>query len=426
MNVRRGLSKVADSGAWDSFATALDFHNNPKPTQPAPEVEKTRARLSLEGEPAGLAVGGRLNEVQGQLISANERIHALESFAKEQETWLDQERLDHAETWHLLQQANKCLSEERSLHQIQNGIIPALQEQIQMASRDADERVTRESLRLSMDFQQALAKATAQLKQDMDERLAQETARIQQEAEDALAQQASQHTMALEMAWQRADEIEKDLSSRLVKEEAASKLLYEKLVHAQRMADAADEASYLLRKEVAERGNTIEDLEEKVTNLREELRETEATATSVQTALEAQVVHIGEELAQAKTDLRLAQEQIHEACCEVSRLGESLAEKRSGPVSREALLSVIKLACRLGDLQSDAPALAEHINYAVWRAAVSALDGNDGSTEIDPSVVGGAATVIGTLVPILYSLYCQVGQHNEKLIAEYEAVAAHC
>ena len=164
MNVRRGLSKVADSGAWDSFATALDFHNNPKPTQPAPEVEKKRARLSLEGEPAGLAVGGRLNEVQGQLISANERIHALESFAKEQETWLDQERLDHAETWHLLQQANKCLSEERSLHQIQNGIIPALQEQIQMASRDADERVTRESLRLSMDFQQALAKATAQLK----------------------------------------------------------------------------------------------------------------------------------------------------------------------------------------------------------------------------------------------------------------------
>jgi len=424
MNVRRGLSKVADSGGWESFATALDFHNNPKTTQSAPEVEKKRARLSLEAEPAGLAVGGRLNEVQGQLISANERIHALESFAKEQEAWLDQERLDHAETWHLLQQANKCLSEERSLHQIQNGIIPALQEQIQMANRDADERVTRESLRLSMDFQQALAKATAQLKQDMDERLSQETARIQQEAEDALAQQASQHTMSLEMAWQRADEIEKDLSSRLVKEEAACKLLYEKLVHAQRMADAAEEGSRLLRKEVAERGNTIEDLEEKVTNLREELSETEATATSVEKALEEHVGILGEELAQSKTNLRLAQEQLHEACVEVSRMAELLAEKKETTESRDALLSVIRIACKLGDLQADAPALTKHINYAAWRTAVSALEGTSGA--IDPTVVGGAATVIGTLVPILYSLYCEVGQHNEKLAHEYEAVAAHC
>ena len=177
MEDRRGRNH-GPVNSWDGFAVTLDLHDGP-PVQ-AKTDKKKRSRLSDEENDVIKRVDPslplpnvdkRINDLQSQLIAANERTHVLESFVKEQEAWLDQERLDHAATYRELQETQRSLSEDRALHEVQVSIIPILEEQIQMAAQNADYRVDR----MASMIRGEVARETIRIREEAEERVTRET-----------------------------------------------------------------------------------------------------------------------------------------------------------------------------------------------------------------------------------------------------------
>lgn len=383
-------ASVSDPNGWNGFAASLDLHG------PKDDTGQKRARVAL---------GPGVDDLQRQLLSANERIHGLEAFTQQQEAWLDEERREHAETdrrlreaeWHK-KEADQRLAEERALHAIQVSVIPGLEEHLRTAARNAETHLIRETVRLTQGFQHALAAATKQMKKEADTRLAREV--------EVLCEHVAQTEMTLEMVQQEATS-ERDRVLALTTE----------------LATERDRVAAL----------TVELAEEKVGS--RNLFDKFMVATRTANAEAIRVHTLTCELREAQEALAESRKETDEACCEVNRMGEALAQireqKESGPSPvladgmLPALQSLVQLAFKLGDPHADSPALTEVLNYVDWHAAVEPILGAS-DLSLAPLAIGGAAQVIGTLVPILYSLYVEVGQHNGKLIHEYDAVAARC
>jgi|WetSurMetagenome_2_1015567.scaffolds.fasta_scaffold00274_29 golgin subfamily B member 1 len=410
------------SNAWESFTFA--FVPPTTITAAAPEVKKRARREVVEddSEPLSLSTDmppspayapsdrfqdlaphppqnleKRLHELQGQLIVANDRAHTMEVFIQQQETWLEQEREEHAATDRRLQNVETELYEERMRNQIQTSVMTALEAEVEEATR-----------------------------------------RLAQVMEDSARQVAQANGACLELKAYIA-KIELEDTAAQVKEEAAQEMERFR----QTLEDAhQEEIVQLVQTHIAESAATQAERDALHDELGERVRKLHADGE-----MSAQRVHeleqLGEgaslrihqlerQLGKAAVELDQSRQETHEACCEASRLGEALAEKRQkmslGRKMREALQTIFTIACQLGDRQADSAVLTDNIDYASWRKSLSALSttGSETMDDIDPSLIHGAATVIGTLVPILYSLFVDVGKSNEKLISEYDRVAERC
>ena len=372
--------------AWDGFASALDLHDQGGSDRNNNDKKK-RQRLS------GTIVDKRLVDLQSQLITTNERSHALESFIKEQEGWLEQERLEHAATANALRDAEQRLTEERMVHQIQLGVVGDLAEPLEQMRRTVDDLT--EQLRLAREEAEQLGQEKGMLSmelamtKDTVEVLGAEVALVKSEAL-LLASQYDQTNVELQM----------------VRQDAAQ------------LASQHDQTNLELQMARQDAAQLVSQYDQTIVEL-QLARQNSAQLVSQYDQTNAELQMARETVTQLGVQLESSRNEAYEACAEASRLGEALAESRPAAVDarvREALRAVVLIACRLGDPQNEAEALTKCINYRGWRESVGTVD------ELDPELIQGAATVIGTLVPILYGLFLEVGQHNEKLVSEYDAL----
>jgi hypothetical protein len=397
MDVRQ--SSAAPVTAWDTFAASLDFHTDGAGALINGAKDKKRQRPADQVTTAASAEK-RLNTVQGQLIEANGRIHVLETFVAQQEAWLDQERLDHAAT-------------DRALRETEERVRP----QPEAVADELDE-MREANVRLVMACDMAVQRAEQAEKELAKERmvsdgLTHKVLFMQRECDRAHEQRASAESENARVASDLAsleDELE-EANRAAVSFES----MWEK---AKAKADDADA-------ECKVKARALEQAEAQLDKTQTDL---EASQTQLDTTrVDLQATHA--ELARVKAQLEESRKETHDACVETSRLGEALAEKRKRPSMgrkvHEAVRDVVQIACRLGDPQAESQALTSRIDYGAWRvAAMEAM--SEEARVMDAVVIKGAAVVIGTLVPILYALYRDVGEHNEKLGSEYDALAEHC
>jgi hypothetical protein len=399
---------------WDTyharFVQSMDLHgprptplNGSKASVVAAPTTKKRTRLEDETTattPSPVALERRLNEMQVQLLEANERAHTLEAYTRKQEQWLDQERAEHGETYRALMALEEVTAK----------------------------RVLQETIRISAEFQDQLARATAVVVEDAERKRTMEAARYEAELEAVdkeymatkmeLLKAQVQQQMTLETLATRTGELS-------LREDAlqACEKRYDQLAHSWRQAEE------IHRRELAEVNAELNQVGERYNKVASE-RDS-----------------LSEQLAQVTGHLKTAHEELHDACVEASRLGEELAEAKRQPAppapppaAEAAVLAsenlspklvsyiniAVGLACKIGDLQAKSKALAEHIDYHEWRMHVGKLANNKPiDSKTLTNMFKGAVIVLKTLVPIVCNLLNDAGQKNETLVKAYDALAAH-
>ena len=435
------------NGLWNGFASSLDLHDGTGVT------DKKRQRLSGDA----VSFDKRINELQGQLIESNERAHTLESFVKQQQLWLEQEREAHAETQDEMTRTQGELARTRLaaseladahaqecfMYKMQLVILPELEEQVRTMEEQQERQLREETIRLTKEFQGSLIHLTGQMKLEMDKRLASERKRdlesvaqkmtILEDENRDLGAQNMQLAIHRQMADDRAEELQRTLAA--VTDD----------LHAERTV-AFDMAHDLhtLEEQLKESNNQLAMVQLNLHETREALGGERDTLRVQLESVNGQLTLVNGQLQTTKSELELCRQELHDAYVEASRLGEELQEEKkqtkAAPVPvndwREndglklAIKELVDLACQLGDTHAEAPALTEKIGYSQWRAAVSEALRNLGHCGIanwkpHHRLVSGAVTVIGTLMPILYCLFKDAGQKNEKLIASYDKLTAH-
>jgi chromosome segregation ATPase len=351
---------------WNGFAFDLDLHDGHDASPPASLATTTAAAKAVLPDKKRQRVKGtttpvtdkRLNDVHGQLIEANERIHVLEALVKQQLLWLEEEREAHGQTWREAKEATDQFHRERTVHDRQTDFTPLLEQQ----EADLDE------------LRGQLAQAD-----------------IMHQMTNARVQEAEARIAALETELQAERASNFDLAHQVA---AGEQKFNEK---------QAEAASLVYALEASRRAAARTD--EHMLEVCKELEEVKGNVTSLE------------------GELATAKKEAFDACVEVSRLGEAAADSLTTErAMTAAVLAVVRIAARLGDPQAEGKALTDQIDYAAWRRGATAMME---TAELNAVVVQGAATVIGTLIPILYGLYMDAGVKNEKLITNYDALATH-
>jgi chromosome segregation ATPase len=469
-------SKLAN-GLWNGFAASMDLHDGSGPVKNGKHVvDKKRQRLSGDGSSLVLHEK-RINELQGQLMESNgrlsesnERIHSLEIFVKQQEAWLDQEREAHEETRTALEEATQTIhgfAMQRFALQMQLEVIPELEEKIATLQREFDQRLLKETVALSTQFQAALSQYFADAKLETEKRAERERAQEEQRLEELrkkcemletvnseLDNDVMRLTVHRQLAEDRAQELQQALDTEVAElneeRNAAYLMAHDVFSLEEQLKESTNQLAMVqanLQQSLEYNGRCYQEFaraRQEIDTLR--LQESAQACQDMDTLRTQLTAAKGElevtkgELEVTKADLNVARQELHDAYVEASRLGEELQEKNKMLALREnastsneikvATKTVIDLACKLGDPKAQAPALNEKISYSKWRLAVNTTMqtlSTEGIAHWEPEakVVQGAVTVISTLTAILLGLFLDVGQKNEKLIEAYDKLAAH-